>query len=109
MAAGGASRITRTLDRSKPQPEMAAMWPVRRSAARKSATCRPTRSIDWSTPKALRAWLEDRAGRVERGELDLPAVPTKLAEIARATHNDEALEKLDGLEALIKQRLTGGG
>lgn len=67
-----------------------------------------TQNPDWSTPKALRAWLEDRAGRVERGELDLPAVPVKLAEIARATHNDEALEKLDGLEALIKNRLLGG-
>jgi hypothetical protein len=64
---------------------------------------------DWSSPKALRAWLEDRGGRVERGELDLPAVPTKLAEIARGTYTDEALEKLDGLEALIKGRLLGGG
>src|SRR5262249_34005081 len=66
-----------------------------------------TPNPDWSTPKALRAWLEDRAGRQERGELDLPAIPLKLAEIARATHNDEALEKLDGLEALIRQRLVG--
>lgn len=62
---------------------------------------------DWGSPKALRAWLEDRAGRVERGELDLPAVPTKLAEIARGTLTDELLERLDSIEALIKARLIG--
>lgn len=66
-----------------------------------------TLNPDWSTPKALRAWLEDRAGRIERGEIDPPAVPTKLAEIARGTHTDEALEKLDGIEALIRARLGG--
>lgn len=64
---------------------------------------------DWSTPKAIRAWLEDRAGRIERGELDQRVVPAKLAEIAKATHDSEAMERLDGLEALIRGRLLAGG
>lgn len=67
-----------------------------------------TPTPDWSSPKAIRAWLEDRAGRIERGELDQRVVPAKLAEIAKATHDSEALEKLDGLDALIRGRLTGG-
>ncbi len=66
-----------------------------------------TPNPDWSSPKAIRAWLEDRAGRIERGELDKRAVPADLAKLAKETHDAEALEKLDGLEALIRSRLTG--
>jgi hypothetical protein len=64
-----------------------------------------TPNPDWSTPKAIRAWLEDRAGRIERLELDQRNVPYKLAEIAKATHDSEALEKLGELEQLIRARL----
>jgi len=60
---------------------------------------------DWSSPKAIRAWLEDRAGRIERGELDKRVVPSDLAKLAKETHDSEALEKLDGLERLIRERL----
>lgn len=60
---------------------------------------------DWSSPKAIRAYLSDRAGRIERGELDPKAVPVKLAELAKATHDSEALEKLGELEQLIRARL----
>src|SRR5215831_2590113 len=44
-----------------------------------------TPTPDWSTPKAIRAWAEDRAGRVERVVLGGQLVPTKLAEIAKST------------------------
>src|SRR5262245_52019632 len=55
-----------------------------------------TPSPDWSSPKAIRAWAEDRAGRIERGELDgrVMSMPVKLSEVAKATHDSEALEKL---------------
>ena len=60
---------------------------------------------DWSTPKALRAWAEQQAGAVERGELDKRVVPQELARLARETHEVEKLEEL-GLEiAAIKQAL----
>src|SRR5690349_18339226 len=59
---------------------------------------------DWSTPKAIRAWAEDRAGRVERGELDKRLVPQELAQLAKATHDSELLAKLDDLELLIRAR-----
>ena len=62
---------------------------------------------DWSTPKAIRAWAEDRGGRVERGELDLRRIPQELAKLARATHEIELLTKLDDLEGLIRRRLGG--
>jgi len=60
---------------------------------------------DFSSPKAIRAWLEQRAGQIERLEVDPRVVPIKLAELAKQTHDAEALEKLDGLERLIKERL----
>jgi hypothetical protein len=64
-------------------------------------------SPDWSTPKAIRAWAEDRAGRVERGELDQRVIPHELAKLAKATHDTELLAKLDDLEGLLRQRLNG--
>jgi hypothetical protein len=64
-----------------------------------------TPSPDWSTPKAIRSWAEDRAGRVERGELDQRVIPHELAKLAKATHDTELLEKLDGLEAMIRARV----
>jgi hypothetical protein len=67
-----------------------------------------TPTPDLSNSKAVRAYIEDRLGRIERGELDKRAVDTNLVGIARQTHQDELLEKLDGLEALIKSRLLGG-
>ncbi len=60
---------------------------------------------DWSSSKAIRTWLEQRAGMIERAELDPRVVPIKLAELAKQTHDSEALERLDGLERLIKERL----
>lgn len=68
-----------------------------------------TPSPDWSSPKAIRAWAEDRAGRIERGELDgkVMTAPIKLSEVAKATHDSEALEKLGELEQLIRARLGG--
>lgn len=103
---GGKACISHAADQ---KPKIRATGSGGEAARRRKVRYMPVNTLnpDWSTPKALRAWLEDRAGRVERGELDLPAVPVKLAEIARATHNDEALEKLDGLEALMRSRLTG--
>jgi hypothetical protein len=62
---------------------------------------------DWSTPKAIRAWAEDRGGRVERGELDKRVVPQELAMLAKQTHDTELLAKLDDLELLIRARLSG--
>ncbi len=62
-----------------------------------------TPTPDWSTPKAIRA--EDRDGRVERGELDKRAIPDELAKLAKSTHDSEGLERLDGLEQLIRERL----
>ena len=103
-ASGGPACISHAVDRGPKQQATrngAEVTRRRRIRFMPAATPNP----DWSSPKALRAWLEDRAGRVERGEIDQPAVPVKLAEIARATHNDEALEKLDGLERLIRERL----
>src|SRR5438552_14275285 len=38
---------------------------------------------DWSTPKAIRTWLEQRGGMIERAELDPRVVPVKLAELAK--------------------------
>jgi hypothetical protein len=64
-------------------------------------------SPDWSTPKAIRAWAEDRGGRVERGELDKRVVPQELAMLAKQTHDSELLAKLDDLELLIRARLAG--
>ena len=65
---------------------------------------------DWSSPKAIRTWAEDRAGRIERGELDgrVMAMPVKLSEVAKATHDTEAMEKLGELEQLIRARLGTG-
>ena len=60
---------------------------------------------DWSSPKAIRAYLERRGGMIERGEIDKRVVPVDLAKLAKETHDAEALEKLDGLERLIKERL----
>jgi len=92
------------------RPKLRASLRGAESTRRRKIKCMPsdTPTPDWSTPKAIRGWLEDRAGRIERGELDQRVVPAKLAEIAKATHDSEALEKLDGLEALIKGRLLGG-
>ncbi len=66
-----------------------------------------TPNPDWSSPKAIRSWAEDRAGRVERGELDgkVMSMPVKLSEVAKSTHDSEALEKLGELEQLIRARL----
>jgi len=107
-ANGGAACISHAADRGpKQQATRNGAEVTRRRRIRFMPANTPI--PDWSTPKALRAWLEDRAGRIERGEIDPPAVPVKLAEIARATHTDEALERLDSIEALIKARLLGGG
>ena len=60
---------------------------------------------DWSSPKALRAWAEQRAGAVERGELDKRVVPQELARLARETHEVEKLEELSAEIHAIKQAL----
>ena len=60
---------------------------------------------DWSTPKALRAWAEQRAGAVERGALDKKVIPAELARLARETHEVEKLDDLSGEIAAIKQAL----
>ena len=60
---------------------------------------------DWSTPKALRAWAEQRAGAVERGELDRKHIPAELARLARETHEVEKLEELGAEIQAIKQAL----
>jgi hypothetical protein len=67
-----------------------------------------TPTPDWSTPKSIRAWAEDRAGRVERGQLDQKHIPHELAKLAKATHDTELLERLDSLEAMLRGRLGGG-
>jgi hypothetical protein len=60
---------------------------------------------DWSTPKALRAWAEQRAGAIERGELDKKVIPQELARLARETHEVEKLEELSAEIGAIKQAL----
>lgn len=60
---------------------------------------------DWSTPKALRAWAEQRAGAVERGELDRKHIPGDLARLARETHEVEKLEELSAEIHAIKSAL----
>jgi hypothetical protein len=64
-----------------------------------------TADPDFSSTKAIRAWCETRAGMVERGELDQRVVPDKLAALAKATHDTDALDKLGELEQLIRARL----
>lgn len=64
-----------------------------------------TSDPDWSTPKALRAWAEQRAGAVERGELDKKRIPSELARLATETHEVEKLEELSADIVLIKQAL----
>jgi hypothetical protein len=105
-ANGGAACISHAVDRG-PKHRAAALAgeSTRRKRIRFMAPGTP--APDWSTPKAIRAWLEDRAGRIERGELDARAVPSELAKIAKSTHDTEAIERLDSLEALIRQRMTG--
>jgi len=66
-----------------------------------------TADPDWSSRKSILAYLQDRGGRQERGELNPAVIPYKLAELARSLHADEALEKLDGIEQLIRARLNG--
>jgi hypothetical protein len=82
-ATGGKACVSHAADQ---RPKIRATGTGGEAARRRKVRYMPADTLnpDWSTPKALRTWLEDRAGRVERGELDLPAVPTKLAEIARA-------------------------
>jgi len=66
---------------------------------------------DWSTPKALRAWAEQRAGAVERGELDRKHIPGDLARLARETHEVEKLEELSAeihaIKSALRDRVEG--
>src|SRR5262245_56328717 len=76
-----------------------------RAAAARRVRFMPADSAnpDWSSVQAIRAWAEERAGRVERGELDARAVPHELAKLAKATCDAEAQQQLvDALLSLEK-------
>src|SRR5262245_3542984 len=79
-----------------------------RAAAARRVRFMPVGSAnpDWSSVQAIRAWAEERAGRVERGELDARAVPHELAKLAKATFDAEAQERL--LDALLRLEHGGG-
>lgn len=106
-ASGGKACISHAADQ---RPKTLATASGGEAARRRKVRFMPaeTPDPDWSSPKAIRKWLEERAGLIERGELDKQALPADLAKLAKETHDAEALEKLDGLERLIKERLLGG-
>ena len=55
---------------------------------------------DWSSPKALRAWAEQRAGAVERGELDKKVIPEGLARLLedRGQLDTQHAKEIDSLQ-----------
>jgi len=105
-ANGGAACISHAVDRG---PKQQATRNGGAGARRKRVRFMPedTPTPDLSSPKAVRGYIEDRLGRIERGELDKRAIDTNLVGIARQTHTDEMLEKLESIEALIRARLAG--
>jgi hypothetical protein len=66
-----------------------------------------TPTPDWSDVKALLAYLEDRGGRQERGELDGRVIPYEAVKVAKGLLELKILERLDGIEALLAKALSG--
>jgi hypothetical protein len=89
------------------RPKAAATTEGGRAMQRKLKKVMPPDSPDpdWSSPKALRAWAEQRAGAIERGALDKRVVPQELARLARETHEVEKLEELSAEIHAIKSAL----
>lgn len=106
-ANGGRACISHATDRG-PKHRAAALAgeSTRRQRVRFMPAGTPT--PDLSDSKAIRSYIEDRLGRIERGELDKRAVDTNLVNIARQTHTDELLEKLESIEAILRARALGG-